>query len=281
MPRALSASADQVRRFDYDRFICILFAPPQEREALFALHAFNVEVARIRELVTQPMLGLVRLQWWREALDGIYAGRPPRHQTALALTDAVRRFALSRHHFDHLLDARARDMEEGAPADLTALIDYADGTSATLSRLSLEILAANGDRHAEEAAGNVGVAWALTGLLRAVPFHARGRRVYLPAALNRAAELNVLDLFELRATPALSVVVEEVADSAGRYLDAARAAHRRVPRAALPAMLPATVADDHLRRLRRVQFDPFALPPARIGPGVLTRVGLNAARGRY
>jgi NADH dehydrogenase [ubiquinone] 1 alpha subcomplex assembly factor 6 len=276
----LSYCAAQVRKFDYDRFICMLFAPPQEREALAALYAFNVEVARIRESVRQPLLGHIRLQWWTDTLDAVFAGRAPPHQTAAALSDAVHRFRLDRRHFDEMLQARARDLDDRAPADLEALIAYAEGTAAALALLSLQVLGVEGDA-ARRAARDVGVAWALTGLLRAVPFHAGQRRVYLPESLNRQAGLDVYELFALRSPVALKTVVADLADHARLLLQAARASRPDVPRAALPALLPATLADGYLRRLHQAGYDPFIANAQKPGSLQLTKVALNAARGRY
>ena len=67
-----------MRHHDRDRFQTALFAPAERREALFALYAFNYEIARVREAVREPMLGQIRLQWWREAIAAAYAGEPPR-----------------------------------------------------------------------------------------------------------------------------------------------------------------------------------------------------------
>lgn len=276
----LSYCAEQVRRFDYDRFICTLFAPPEEREALAAVYAFNAEVARIRESVRQPMLGHIRLQWWADTVDAIFAGRPPRHEIALALSSAVHQFGLDRRHFDRLLDARGVDMDEQAPADVAALIEYAEGTAATIGFLSLDVLGAEGaDAHA--AVRNVGIAWSLTGILRAVPFHARERRVYLPASLNREAGLDVFQLFEMQSPEALRTVTAAVAECARGHLNAARAVRRNVSRRALPALLPATLADGYLLRLQRAAFDPFAAAVQKPGPLGLAKLAVNAARGRY
>src|SRR6266700_4185448 len=97
-PERRSAKADRlspvaalVRRHDRDRFQTALFAPADRREALFALYAFNYEIARVRESVTQPMLGQIRLQWWREVVDRAYSAAPPRqHEVALALAALIR-----------------------------------------------------------------------------------------------------------------------------------------------------------------------------------------------
>src|SRR5512143_2738782 len=82
---AVAYCAEQVRRYDIDRFLCTLFAPPAEREALWSIYAFNLELARIRESVSQPLLGHIRLRWWMDTLDAVCDGRPPNHPVALAL----------------------------------------------------------------------------------------------------------------------------------------------------------------------------------------------------
>src|SRR5438045_5611265 len=152
-----SSLAGLVRRHDRDRFHTALFAPAREREALFALYAFNYEVARVREVVSEPMLGQIRLQWWRDAVAQAFVGEAPRrHVVVEPLTSAIRDFELSRDHFDRLVDARERDLDPEFPASLAALEDYADGTSASLVLLALEVLGAN-QPGAQEVGRGVGI----------------------------------------------------------------------------------------------------------------------------
>src|SRR5882724_1426131 len=126
---------------DHDRYLTTLFAPAARRGGLVALYAFNLEVAKTREVVREPMLGQIRLQWWREAIDEIYGGgRVRRHEVVQPLADAVRRFDLTRYHFDRLLDGRAADLDEAPPASLAALESYAEATSSRLIYLALETL---------------------------------------------------------------------------------------------------------------------------------------------
>src|SRR5437763_854177 len=137
----LSPVAALVRRHDRDRYQTALFAPPRQREALFALYAFNYEIARVREIVSEPMLGQIRLQWWREVIAATFAGEPPRrHQIVLPLTDAIREFRLSRVLLEELIDSRERDLDAAPPETMAALEAYAAGTSASLVALALEIL---------------------------------------------------------------------------------------------------------------------------------------------
>jgi len=268
-PAGLSPCAAELRRHDPDRFLTALFAPAERREALFALYAFNLEVARARESVSEPMLGRIRLQWWREAIEGIYAGTPRRHYVVDPLAAAVERHGLERASFERLLDARESDMEAAGPETLAALVGYAEGSSASLVHLALQILGDGApSAPAMEAGRRVGIAWALAGLLRAVPFHARARRLFLPQDLVGAAGLRPDDLFELRRPPALAAVVREVADAARAELAGARAL-TPPPRALLPALLPGTLAGVYLKRLAAAGHDPFAArvqepPPLRV-----------------
>ena len=255
----LSRMGDLVRRHDRERFLSALFAPEDRREALFALYAFNHEVAKTREVVTEPMLGRIRLEWWRETIDGIYAGTPRRHEVAEALAALVARHRLEKTHFEALIDAREQDLEPEPPATLAALEAYAEGTSGELVLLALETLGAGG---AEVAGRHVGIAYALSGLLRAAAFHARARRSYLPAEFGDRR-----------------LAVEAVAAAARRHLDAAHAAG--APRAALPALLPATLAARFLDRLAAAGHDPFAPSLARPDAFTPVRLTLAAWRGRW
>lgn len=276
----LAYCAELARRFDNDRFVCGLFAPPPVRDALNALYAFNIELSRIRDLVREPLLGQIRLQWWTDALDAVYAGEPPAHPVAQALAPVVRSRGLQRRHFDAIIGARAQDFDSAAPADLDALLAYAEATSGALMALALEVLDSADDASAP-VARRVAIAWALIGLMRSVPFHARARRLYLPADLNRNAGLNALALFERGPTAGVAAVVETVSDVARENLIAARRERGRLPRQALPAVLLATLADGYLRRLQAAGHNPFDERVQRRGPGMLVSLAVNRARGRF
>src|SRR5690349_12291061 len=132
MAEALSYCADLVRRADYDRYLTALFAPAEARERLFALYAFNHEIARVRETVSEPMLGQIRLQWWREAIAGIYDGKPRKHAVVEALAAAAAATRAPRAGFEALIDAREADLAGRAPATLAELESYCEGSSAQL-----------------------------------------------------------------------------------------------------------------------------------------------------
>jgi NADH dehydrogenase [ubiquinone] 1 alpha subcomplex assembly factor 6 len=232
----LSPVAALVRRHDRDRFQTVLFAPAARREALFALYAFNYEIARVRESVTEPMLGRIRLQWWRENIAAAFEGGTVRHHPVVeALTSVIRELALTREHFDRLIDARETDLEDEPRASLAALEDYAEGTSARLVYLAIEVLGVCNPA-AIEVGSHVGIAYSLAGLLRAIPLRARQ---IIPADI--AARNGVIEL----------------AAVAARHLDAARVHRKAIPRSALPALLLAIIAQRWLARLKLAGYDPF------------------------
>src|SRR5579859_3032419 len=107
---ALEACAVLVRRADPDRYFASLFAPAEARPYLFALYAFNHELARIGETVREPMMGQIRLQWWREAIEGARLGRPRRHDAVEALAELFRRHDVPAAPFDAMLAAREFDV---------------------------------------------------------------------------------------------------------------------------------------------------------------------------
>jgi len=273
----LSPCAALLKRHDHDRYLTVLLAPADRREDLFALYAFNHEVARIAEITREAALGQMRLQWWREVVT---APLPPVHPVAEALAGAIRRHELDRQALMRLLHGRERDLDETPPADLPALEAYAEATSATLTILALEILGAH--TPASQSAGrDIGIAWALVGLLRAVPFHARQRRLYLPRDLCEAEKLDDTGLFALRPSGALCAVTRRIAARAEERLQNARAGAAHVPAAAWPALSLGVLATRALRVLARADFDPFRAEVQRQDPGRAWRLAWAKLRGRY
>ena len=249
MDASLNECAENCRQHDPDRWLTALFAPDAKRPALLALYAFNLEIARTAEQVSEPMLGAIRLQWWRETLDGIRAGKPRRHPVAEAL-HAVGAAHWSEVDFNSLIDARERDLDPEPMADMAALLDYADASSAPLLRLAGEALGAplplDTSRHA-------GQAYALIGLLRAVPFHAAQERVLIPADLLRRQGLEPEALYRQDLGPQAFAAFRDVGQEAERLLGLLR--RQKLAAAQMPALLPLTLAARHLRLMQRKGFD--------------------------
>lgn len=196
----LSYCGETVRKHDPDRFLLSLFAPPAAREALWALYAFNHEIAKTREVVTETKLGLIRLQWWRDEVAKIYGGTVSRHQVLDPLAAAIRAHGLPKDLFDHLIYAREFDLEDRQPATAEGLVKYAEFTSVPLLALSLKCLGGAAD---EGRLRDVATGYALTGILRAVPALAAQRRCLLPEdAVNKYELFDGKGLEKIRAPAA-------------------------------------------------------------------------------
>ena len=253
----LSYSGELIRAHDRDRYLSSLFAPRDRRAGLWALYAFNYEIARTREVVSDTTLGLIRLQWWRDAFAAIYGGRPPpQHEILQDLAPAISAHALPREAFDALLYAREFDLEDMPPANLQGMDAYAGFTNAPLLRLTQMIA---GERDGDEDTDNRAArAFGLAGLLRAVPFHASQRRCYLPADLLRLHGLTPDDLYEGRAGDALVPVIRAVQIHAMSLLAGSE------PRGRMAA-LTAALARMHLQAVAASGFNVFSarltLPP--------------------
>ena len=250
---SLAACEAIVRKADPNRFISALFAPAAKRPLLFALYAFNHELAHVGESVREPMMGEIRLQWWREAVDGARSGQPRAHDVARGLAEIFAAIDLPNELFDAMIDARAFDLGVEPFATLEALEAYADSTSGNLMRLAAHILG-DGARH-DELAREAGIAMALTAILRAIPFHASRRKLFLPADL--LSEVDIEETFAGRETANLRTVVGIIAARVREHLAKAR----RMPKpAALAAFLPAALVPGYIRLITKPSFDPFKTP---------------------
>jgi phytoene/squalene synthetase len=247
-----------VRSADYDRYLSALFARGEHLPHLLALYAFNHEIAKTAETVSQPVPGLIRLQWWRETVDEIHTGRVRQHDVAKGLACAVERYALPRAAIDAMIDARESDLEEAPFADAAQQEAYADATVGNVMRLAARILGPNGrelDPRDDAMAREAGIAFALTGLLRALPYRAGRRNLVLPLDSLRAVGLSPEDVFAGNAGAQLLPVIAGMAERAMSHYRAARAI--RVPRRLLPAFLPAILVPMYAREVTRPGFDPF------------------------
>ena len=233
-------------------------------------------------------MGRIRLQWWRDTIDALCASDAPRlnHPVAKPLADAIARHGLSRHHFETLIDARDSTIEGLPTANLADFIDYAEATSAPLAALFLEVLGATdwpeAGRAATAAAGrHTSIAWALTGLLRALPFNAARDRTTLPAELfARHRVLPCAATGKTHDPRALVPLVAEVATLAHSHIDEARRLAGYVQKAALPLLLQATLAKLYLDSLAKSGHDVSAACVQRhpLAPLLLT---WKAVWGRY
>lgn len=268
---ALSPIGAFARQHDPDRFLCALFAPAPAREALFALVALNHELARAREATTNPMAALIRLQWWRDAIEEARAGRAARrHEVAEPLHAAIVAGALDTGALLDMADAREAEAQE-AIATEQDFVAWLRGTAGGWSAAAG--LALGADAAQAEVLRGLGAAYGLAGVLRSVAAHAAQGRCLLPADRLAGAGLSPEAVVAAPGAPALRALLREMA---AEGLVALRGARRDVAAGAVAAALPAVLARRDLARIaggRKV---------AAAGRGVADRVAVAWAgiRGR-
>jgi phytoene synthase len=242
------------REQDPDRYLSALFAPASARDALFALYAFNAELARIADEVSEPALGEIRLQWWREAMELATAGQATGNPVTDALGAVLSARGMSPSRLDPLIDARRFDVLERIMPNSASLIAYLDNTAGEIFLLASEFLGA--DRQAAEpAARAAGRAYGLTGLMRAVTVHAAQNRLYLPvqSLQSGAAER----LLAGQADPAFLQLLGDLRRQARTELERAKPAIRALPKTVQPAFKPLALVEPYLKALEAVE-DPMA-----------------------
>jgi len=260
MQDAFSYCAELVRSADRDRFIATLFAPVQRRAGLHALYAFNLEVARVRDIAREALPGEIRLQWWREVLQRQREGEASASPTAVALLSTIEAYRLPVNVLLTLIEARRFDLYNEPILTVAQLEDYAIKTSSALFDMAAQILGAD----AAVAARPAGIAYALTGLLLALPKHAARRQLYLPIQLLKSHGLGPEDIFGAHSSAPLNAAAAKLRSVARRHLDAAAEMLRSLPQQALPAFLPIALVRPSLDRLERSDvFAPSMLSPWR------------------
>ena len=199
-----------LRAYDRDRYLTVLLAPKDKREALAAIYAFNHEIAKTREVVSETTMGLIRLTWWREAIEEIYADKPARsHDVVIALHRAIQTYNLPQKTFEMLIYGREFDLEDQTPSDFEGLLKYTHFTTAPLIEFGQIIM--HGEKNSPAAQVSAEII-ALMGLLRAIPWHAQQHRCYLPADLLQKHDLSPHDIYAMKCKNNLKPVIKTVAD---------------------------------------------------------------------
>ncbi len=231
-----------LKRDDRDRWLASLFLPVRLRPHVHALYAFSLEIARVRQRVSEPALGEIRFQWWREVLAG---DGETAHPVAAALLDTMVRFHLSRESFLDLIDARLFDLYDAPMPSVAALETYAKATAGGLFRCAAAIL-----RTAANRAEHAGIGYAVTGLLRALPWHLAAGQIYVPLDLLAAHGLDAPALRAGRDKPAILAALADLRGLVRQHLGACARGGA--------ADLPLALCEPYLRQMEKPGYDPFA-----------------------
>jgi NADH dehydrogenase [ubiquinone] 1 alpha subcomplex assembly factor 6 len=275
-PSSSSYCSAQVRAHDPERFLISLFAADEDREALHALYAFNLELARIAGLVSEPLLGQVRLQWWREAIEGIYAGAPRRHEVVLALSDAVHERGLPREMFETMITGREIELDSEPPGTMKQLESYLRATSGELVAAGLLIVGVGDGDDLMEAGRRAGIARGYLTVIRALRSQAGRHHPLIPGEILSRHGMTPEHIAQGQASSTLPKAIEELSHRAQDHLMQARRLAVRPARRHMAPLLSAALVPSYLGALRSVDYDPFAANYDRGSLGQHLRVLTNA-----
>jgi 15-cis-phytoene synthase len=248
-----------IRAADRDRYVASLFAPEGSRQHLHALYAFANEIARVREAAREPLPGEIRLQWWRDALEGEGRGGVSANPVAAALLDTVERCALPTERLIALVDAHTFDLYDDAMPSLADLDTYAEQIAGTLFALAAEIL--GGTDHPDAitaAAAPAGVAYGVAQRLRTFPHDLARRQLFVPLDLLGRYSVTRGGIEAHQNTAGLRGALAALRDHARAAFARFLAAAPGIPEAGAPAFLATALVPPLLARLDAAAADPFA-----------------------
>ncbi|MBK1866691.1 phytoene/squalene synthase family protein [Aestuariivirga sp. YIM B02566] len=249
-----------VRQGDKDRYLSTLLAPDAKRPQLLALYAFNIEIARIRETVSEAALGEIRLRWWADAIEAAYAGERQGHPVIEALAPVITEAGLPKQALLNMIEARQFDLYDDPMPSLGQLEGYLGETSAMLIQLAAMILDKERARSLGDISGLAGVALGITGLMRSLPLQRKRGQCYVPTDLLAKHGLTPAHLLSGREPEAIGKVLADLRAHAAKRLEEARALSGVLTPQVFPAYLPASLTGLYLSRL------------AGLGTGALTEI---------
>ncbi|KAM9050853.1 NADH dehydrogenase (ubiquinone) complex I, assembly factor 6 isoform 2-T2 [Megaptera novaeangliae] len=226
-----------LRKRDYEGYLCSLLLPAESRSSAFALRAFNVELAQVKDSVSEKTIGLMRMQFWKKTVDDVYCDSPPHQPVAIELW-------------------KEKNLDDKAYRNIQELENYAENTQSSLLYLTLEILGIK-DLHADHAASHIGKAQGIVTCLRATPYHGSRRRVFLPMDICMLHGVSQEDFLRKSQDKNVRDVVYDMASQAHLHLKHARSFHKSVPVKAFPAFLQTVAVEDYLKKIQQVDFDIF------------------------
>ena len=244
----------------HDQWLACLFAPRDKRPHFLALQAFAHEIARIGDIVSDPLPGEIRLQWWRDVLGALEddAAGGQGHPVAAALRDTMQRFRLPAKPLLDLVDAHAFDLYRDPMPDLVTLEGYCGECFSAPLRLACIVLAGGDDPGGAETAGHAGVALGITHVLRRFAWDASKGRVFVPGNVLARHGVGAGECAAGIASSELLAALAEMRALAREHMAKARAA--KTDAALAPAFLPLTLVEPTLRLMEKSGYDPFRTP---------------------
>ena len=254
-------AAEALRKGDRDRYLSTLVLDGEHRNAVTALYAFNADVASIRERVSDPAPGEIRLQWWSDALEGQGHGAIRQNPVADALLDTMTRYSIPAGTLLRLIGARRFDVYDDPMPDLETFEGYAGETVSTLYQLAAMILNDGETIETGDAAGHLGVAHAMIGHMRSFGYVSSQGRIMLPWSIMAANGVTEDEIFSGTASEGVVEALGQIAELAVEHLNKAEAAIRQLPARLRPAFAQIAMLDAQLTHYLRRSTGPFSMAP--------------------
>eukprot|EP00794_Sanderia_malayensis_P018545 gene18545-20406_t len=235
---ALQYCMDIVRLHDYENYLCTLRIQEQARIAAFAIRSFNVELAKIRENISEKHIGSLRLQFWKDVIQEIFAGKARAQPVVLLLFEVMKKHNLTKIWFNRLIEAREQSLEDSPFLNIVDIEKYGENSVSPVLYLLLECLGIK-DVHADHTVSHIGKAIGLTTVLRAAPYNLQRRRVYFPLDLMSKHKISQEEIIRGKKYNETSEVVYEIACQANAHLLKAREMRNKVTKDATRVCLPA------------------------------------------
>ena len=248
--------AELVRSHDFARYASTLFVPMAQRRGLTALYAFNVEISRVREQVSQPLPGEMRLQWWTDMLAGAGHGGVEGNPVAAELLLAIRDQRLPVERLSRLIEEHQFDLYNDPMPTMAALEGYINDTSAALLSLGAAI-AGWQSPEIEHLARHAGLAQGMAHVIAALPLDASRRQLFVPLQLLEQHGSGMEEVFAGKETPALRAALDQLIREARGHLKTALELLESVAPEVRPVFLPLALVGQDLKRMSRADSDPF------------------------
>lgn len=270
--------ADLVRTHDFARYASTLFVPAGQRRVLLALYAFNVEISRVRDQVSQPLPGEMRLQWWTDMLAGTGHGGIEGNPVAAELQLAIRHWPLPVERLMRLIDEHQFDLYNDPMPTMAALESYLNDTSSALFSLGAGVAGGQSEQ-IEHLARHAGLAQGMAQVMAALPRDASQRQLFLPLQVLQQHGCGIDEVFAGKQTPNLRATLAQLIDEARGHMKTALALLASVPQEVRPLFLPLALTARDLDAMSRADHDPF-LPNGRSRLSMLWTLWL-ASRSRH
>jgi 15-cis-phytoene synthase len=252
--------AEQVRTHDFERYGSTLFAGADTRRALLALYAFNVEISRVREQVSQPLPGEIRLQWWTDMLAGAGHGGVEGNPVAAELLRAIRTYGLPVEQLSRLIDEHQFDLYNDPMPSMAALEAYVYDTSSALFALGTRIMGRQSEA-TDHLARHAGFAQGMVQVIASLPVDAARRQLFVPLQLLESHGSGMAEVFAGKETPQLRAALDQLIDEARGHLKTAFELLASAPAEVCPLFLPLALVRRDLKRMSRADCNLFAPRP--------------------